>query len=241
MVKDLAQRNRKHTTKRDRKGQRERSKEEHMKKKAKDLAKKPTVLDEMVQAKLVRIVKDLIGHSEEVKKELPGVAEMLDTGHEVDVTDIEDLFVREKLERLLELFEGFVERVEAEDGTFSFKKVSEEPLKDQITQLIMRATEGQKREQWMNSMTDTLASEFGPSIGPSEDSSYGPSSKKAEKDSQAEIDEYIEAYNKEYRPKSLMEIHMANRKSTKQPSAVLYGHKHISKRFVGGRADRRLP
>mmetsp|Transcript_1164 Transcript_1164/g.2807 ORF Transcript_1164/g.2807 Transcript_1164/m.2807 type:complete len:244 (+) Transcript_1164:14-745(+) len=237
MVKDLDQRNRKHTVKRDRKGKRERSKEEHLKKKLREQKKMPPVIDSLAMNKLLAIVKDLIKHNEEVKTELPGVAEMLDKGNDVDVTDIEDVFVREKLERLLELFEGYVERVEAEDGSFSFRKSSEESLKDQVVQLIMRASETAKRPEWMNSMADSLEREIGPAPPQHDDNSYGPTLGSASpvQDPQVDMEEYMEAYNREHRPKSLMEIHMEKKKASGQPKAVLYGHKNLNKRFAEGK------
>jgi hypothetical protein len=202
---------------------------EHFKRKEKEQQHKP--LDSAVLSKLTRIVKELLDYNEEVRTELPALAGMLDAGHEVDITDVEDLFVREKLERVLELLEGFVARVEAEDGSFSFSKVSQEPLKDQIVDLIRRASDSRTREDWMNSMSDVLASEIGPTVGPP---SPSPTKHASEQESQEELEAYMEAYNREHRPKSLLEIHQETKKKTKEPR-VLYGHKHLNKRFAEGK------
>lgn len=53
---------------------------------------------------------------------------MLDAGSAIDILDIEDLVVKEKLERIFEILHRQIERVEDNDGVFVYKRTGKRSL-----------------------------------------------------------------------------------------------------------------
>ena len=238
MGKTNNQSNKKHRHKKDKRKHKERSKEEHLKKKQLKKLKQEKekfeatryTLDDHEYHKLLRLIQDLISHNPNTKHELPEVFRMVDNGNEVDIIDIEDVFVRDKLERMFEMLGKQIEKKEDEDGRYLYVRSGTKSLETQMREYIERATEDIQRPEWMRSMSDTLSQTLGPLPKENE--------KSEESDEEQErLARYMEDYNQQNRPVSLMEMHM----NKKGPSAkggseqYLYGHKTIDKRFSGGK------
>jgi len=222
MGKDSQQKNKKHRKKKDRKGKRERSIEEHMKRKQKKLEKKkkeeyeetrysfdPHSLD-----KLFRTIKEMLEYSTETHEALPQVFSMLDSGYEVDLTDIQDGFVREKLEKVLDVFSKQVDKQENEEGHYVYTKAGNKNLENQITEFLAKS--GNKREEWMQGMSCFLEGKL------------------TQQPKQSEEPEEVQP-----RAKSLMELHLEKKppkkRGNQKPETYMYGHKTLQKRFKQGK------
>lgn len=132
--------NKKHNRKKDKIGKRKRSKEEHFKRKLKTKAKKQLVdyentrydFDSFSQKKVKEILSSLESYSTETKEAVTYVFHMLDTNYEVNLTDVENGFVRESLQKIFSLFSKQLEKTEDRDGQVVYIKSGKKSLDDQI-------------------------------------------------------------------------------------------------------------
>lgn len=170
MGKDNKQVNKKHRHKREVKEKKKRSKEEHLKRKNKDQEKKKADefeatrydLDDFAYKKLQKILENLIKHNEETKEAVPHLFNMLDKGNEVDLTNIEDGFVRENLEKIMDIFDKQIQKTEDNDGRFVYVKSGKQSLETQIKKHIGTMSNEAKREDWMTGMSDKLLNQYTP-------------------------------------------------------------------------------
>ncbi|CAG9329215.1 unnamed protein product [Blepharisma stoltei] len=237
MGKSNNQINKQHRKSKEKKEKKKRSKEEHFKRKHKEEEKKKAEkfeaerydLDDFAYKKLLKNISELLTYSQETKEAIPQLFSMLDSGHEVDLTDIEDGFVREHLEKIMEIFEKQVTKTEDEDGRFVYVRSGKKSLENQIKLYIENSSSDSKREQWMTSMSSSLETAYNLPV---------PKAKKPEpEENQEEIRSFMHKYDHENRPKSLMELHQEKHGISQDSNTdqYLYGHKTLDKRFGKGK------
>jgi len=226
--------NKQHRPKRDTQGHKERSKQEHkLRKERKAKAAQVTAeeqsryhLSPASKSKLLKALQALLAHSSSASSEIPSVFQMLDDGLEVDIVDVEDGFVREKLEVVFTAMEGMIERREDDAGKFVYAKVCARAVKEQVERYLKEAKEA-PREAWMTGIAEELEQQLGPSPNPNPISPQG---------SNRAAEAYMEEYNRINRPKSLMELHKEGKGSAgnSQAEGYLYGVNTLQKRFSKG-------
>lgn len=227
--------NKQHRPKRDTQGHKERSKQEHKLRKERKAQAAQALSEEQSRyhlssaskSKLLKALRDLLAHSSSASSEIPSVFQMLDDGLEVDIVDVEDGFVREKLEVVFTAMEGMIERREDDGGKFVYAKICARPVREQVEKYMKEAQEA-PREAWMTGLAAQLEQQLGPSPCPNPTSIPQASNPVAEA--------YMEEYNRINRPKSLLELHKERKGNTgnSQAEGYLYGVNTLQKRFSKG-------
>ena len=232
--------NKKHHHRKDRKGKEERSKKEHYLRKDKE-SKKQKILDfeatrYTIDAgqchKLLKILRDLSEYNPDTRTEIPEAFNMLDSGNEIDITDIEDGFIRESLEKIFTIFCKQIEKSEDSEGRFVYSKSGNHNLKEQIENYFEKSKSAPNADHVSELLNPRLGAEFGASPKP------------IKKETpihivdDTEIRRTIQKHDEETRSKSLMEMHLEKNKpahATGAPEKYIFGHKSMSKRFAPGK------
>lgn len=228
------EKNRKHHHRKDRKGKEERSKKEHYLRKDKDKKaekdKKIEIeryfIDPGQHQKLLKILRDLIAYNQDTRQEIPEVFLMLDSGNEIDITDIEDGAVREALEKIFSIFSKQIEKGEDFDGRDVYSRSGNKSLKEQIENYFEKAKSAPNADHISELLSPSMQKEMdlpGPQVI-------------TQPLNEAKIREEIHKLDQANRPKSLMEMHLEKNKPTSgAPEKYIYGHKALQKRFAPGK------
>jgi hypothetical protein len=231
--------NKKHHCTKDRKHKKERSKKEHLKRKEKEKKiqedqeeeQNRYVFDSHSHKKLIKILRDLINYNPETVEAVCEVFNMLDSPLEVDITDIEDGVIRESLEKIIEIFSKQVEKTEDADGRFVYNKVGKKNLKDQIQAFFSKA----KSTEIADNISDISVPKLPSELYITQDTN---NKDMPDKTTENAIRNLSAEYEKEFRPKSLMEMHLEKNKNLKSkagPEQYIYGRKSLQKRFAQGK------
>ena len=137
----------------ERRAHRERSKEEHLLRKQqkrekverKEFEAKRYNLDTFLQQKLFKILRELCETTMTGRGDIVEIFQLLDQAYEIDIVDIEDGVMRERLERIFEILDGQIQKQEKNDGGFVYVKYGNKPLEPQLLKFL------EKSKQVLNS------------------------------------------------------------------------------------------
>lgn len=231
--------NKSHHKRKDRKHKRERSIKEHKLRKAKELteAEKQAIeesrysIDTLQYNKLMKIFRDLLAYNSATSEEIPEVFALLDSSQEVDITDIEDGLVRESLEKIFKILSKQIQMTEDRDGRNVYSRIGARSLKEQILGYFQKARSAP--------VVDHISDLFGGKLKKDiEVKSVVKPQIFVQNSDEVKIRDEIQQYDQEFRPKSLMEMHLEgknNVKDTGRTDKYLYGQKTLQKRFGSGK------
>eukprot|EP00826_Nyctotherus_ovalis_P008625 TRINITY_DN1223_c0_g2_i1.p1 TRINITY_DN1223_c0_g2~~TRINITY_DN1223_c0_g2_i1.p1 ORF type:complete len:261 (+),score=69.32 TRINITY_DN1223_c0_g2_i1:100-882(+) len=210
-------------------------KSHHGKRKTEEKSKKHSSKDshEKEDKNIRAIVKKLIKHDASSETELPELFDTLDNGGDVDISELEDEYVKHKLYKLFKLFE-----VPHRTAKYVFKleKKSSHSLKSRIESIIKRymkkyhdkADNGKDRREPSKKFKEQASEEAEQNAASAEVNEgfvgpLTPSELNELRNKQKKI--LLEQYNSIFRPRSLLEEHQAKMKGKRQEHTMKKGER----------------
>ncbi|OMJ73671.1 hypothetical protein SteCoe_27577 [Stentor coeruleus] len=230
-----------HHKKKDRKHKRERSKKEHLLRKSREQEQEKSlqeeqskyIIDDSSYRKLIKILRDLLSYNPETEEAILEVFSLLDSSQELEITDIEDGFIRESLEKIFTIFTKQLNITEDNDGRYVYTKNSGKSLKEQISSYVQKAKTAPNVDHVSELLTGCLEKDMEIKVKPQ--AKPLPTVTAAQDKT---IRQEISAHDSEFRQKTLMEIHMEKHKShlkNQDYSKYIYTGKTLDKRFGQGK------
>ena len=160
--------NKQHHKRKDRKHKRERSTKEHLLRKSKELTEQELINQESIRytltekelQKLMKTLRDLFSYSSEAQDAILEVFNLLDSGQELDITDIEDGTIRESLEKLFMILQKQISPIEDKDGRIQYSKSGNKSLKEQLQNYISKAKSAPNIDHISSLLTNKLETEL---------------------------------------------------------------------------------